>query len=88
MSLPVAIRKRLGLQKGGTVMLRVEGDEVRMTTLDQVIRQVQARAKELLAGKGASVDDFLAYRREQAELEEQKMQRIAQHHGHDDQGSR
>lgn len=57
------------------------------TPLHETIRRVQARMRELARGKNISVDDFLAYRREQAELEERKMQRIARHRGHDDQGS-
>ena len=70
MSLPAPVRRQLGIEKGGELLLRVEGGEVRMATVEGTIRRVQARMRELAEGKGISVDDFLAWKREQAALEE------------------
>jgi AbrB family looped-hinge helix DNA binding protein len=70
MSLPVSIRRQLGLERGGELLVRVKDGEVRMTTLAERVRRVQASMRELARGKPVSVDDFLAGKREQVALEE------------------
>ena len=61
MSLPVDLRRRLGLEKGGTVTIEEVEDGVVLRTIPQNVR----RAQELVRAHtvGVSVDDFLRFRR-------------------------
>ena len=69
-SLPAAIRKRHGLAQGGEVLVEDTGDAIVLRTLDQAVARAQAMSRRLVAGRpGASVDDFLAERRREAEIE-------------------
>jgi AbrB family looped-hinge helix DNA binding protein len=72
MSLPVEVRRQLGIERGGVVVLKVEDGEARMTTLQEIVRHVQERMQRLAHGKNISVDDFLAWKREQAALEKKE----------------
>lgn len=70
LSLPAEIRRRHGLTGGGEVMIDDLGDAIVLRTVDQVVAGAQALARRLVQGKeGASVDDFLAERRREAERE-------------------
>jgi AbrB family looped-hinge helix DNA binding protein len=64
MSLPVGIRKRLGLEEGGSVLIEETADGVILRTVEQAVAKAQAIAKRYARQHGASVDDFLANRRE------------------------
>lgn len=64
MSLPVGIRKRLGLEGGGAVLVEETADGIILRTVDQAVAKAQAIAKRYAQQPGASVDDFLAGRRE------------------------
>lgn len=64
MSLPVGIRKRLGLEDGGSVLVEETPDGVILRTVEQAVAKAQAIAKRYAQQPGASVDDFLAARRE------------------------
>jgi AbrB family looped-hinge helix DNA binding protein len=67
MSLPADIRKRLGLAGGGALLVEETDDGVILRTLAQSIAHAQALAKTYTADKAeASVDAFLARRREEA----------------------
>lgn len=63
MSLPASIRKRLGLEGGGAVLLEETGDGVVLRTVQQAVARAQAIAKKYAAHPDASVDAFLADRR-------------------------
>lgn len=63
MSLPASIRKRLGLEGGGAVLLEETGDGVVLRTVQQAVARAQAIAKKYAAHPDASVDAFLAARR-------------------------
>lgn len=70
MSLPADIRKRHGLAQGGEVLVEDTGDAIVLRTLDQVVARAQDMSRRLAAGRpGASVDDFLAERRREADAE-------------------
>jgi len=69
LSLPVAVRRALGVEKGGDLLLQVGEGEVVLTPLDEVVRRVQARVRKLTLDRQVSVEDFLAWKRKQAELE-------------------
>jgi AbrB family looped-hinge helix DNA binding protein len=64
MSLPVGIRKRLGLEEGGSVLIEETADGVILRTVEQAVAKAQAIAKRYARQSGTSVDDFLANRRE------------------------
>lgn len=63
MVLPAAIRKRLGLEKGGTVIVEVGDEEVTLRSVEQVLDKVKATFAKYADLPGTSVDDFLANRR-------------------------
>lgn len=65
MSLPADVRKRLGLSGGGAVYLDETEDGVVLRTASQAVARAQSLAKQYTAGNpDASVDAFLARRRE------------------------
>jgi bifunctional DNA-binding transcriptional regulator/antitoxin component of YhaV-PrlF toxin-antitoxin module len=70
LSLPAAFRKAVGLDRGGDVVVELEGNEIRIKTIDQAVSRAQALTRGLLGGKpGASVDAFLDERRRDAKRE-------------------
>ena len=62
LSLPVEVRRAVGLEKGGTVVVELDDGAIRLKTLDGMIATAQEAARTL-AGKEASLDDFLRFRR-------------------------
>ena len=77
LSLPVEVRRQLGLEKGGDLVLsREEDGAVTLMTAEVAVLRVQRLARELLGDKVPTVDEFIAHKREQAALEERKMQRL------------
>lgn len=62
MSLPAAIRKRLGLEGGGAVLVEETADGVVLRTVEQAVARAQAIAKRYADRPGTSVDDFIASR--------------------------
>lgn len=67
MSLPADVRKRLGLSGGGAVYLDETEDGVVLRTASQAVARAQALAKQYTSGNpDASVDAFLARRREES----------------------
>ena len=69
LSIPAQHRKALGLEAGGPVVVALEGSEVRVRALADVMAELQAETARLLAGPDASVDAFLAERRAEAARE-------------------
>ena len=63
MSLPASIRKRLGLERGGAVLIEENEDGVTLRTVAQAVARAQAIAKKYSDAPGASVEAFLASRR-------------------------
>jgi AbrB family looped-hinge helix DNA binding protein len=63
MSLPVGIRKRLGLEGGGAVLVEETPDGVILRTVSQAVAKAQALAKRYANHPDASVDAFLTARR-------------------------
>jgi bifunctional DNA-binding transcriptional regulator/antitoxin component of YhaV-PrlF toxin-antitoxin module len=65
LSLPAEFRKEIGLERGGDVIVELDGKDIRIRTVQEAVARAQAMSRRLLAGKPAlSVDDFLAHRRE------------------------
>lgn len=63
MSLPADIRKRLGLEEGGSVLLEETADGVMLRTVDQALAKAQAIARRYADHPDASVEAFLSARR-------------------------
>ncbi|MFI5021223.1 MAG: AbrB/MazE/SpoVT family DNA-binding domain-containing protein [Alphaproteobacteria bacterium] len=70
LSLPAGFRKAVGLDRGGNVVIELDGREMRIVTLDEAVTRAQALSRRLLKGKSKfSVDDFIAERHREAERE-------------------
>jgi AbrB family looped-hinge helix DNA binding protein len=70
MNIPAQIRREVGLEYGGPVMMSVVDGEIRMRPLRHVLVDLQGEAQSVFAGSGESVDRFLADRRQEACLED------------------
>ena len=65
LSLPADIRKRLGLAGGGSLLVEETPDGVILRTVAQSVAHARALARKYTADRpDASVDAFLAHRRE------------------------
>ena len=63
MSLPADIRKRVGLAKGGVLVIEERDDGLVLRTIAQAVAHAQAMSRSLLADtEGSTVGDFLAER--------------------------
>lgn len=65
LNLPAQMRRQVGLEQGGPVLVRVEDGEIRMR--DSILR-VQQQARKLFGGAD-SVDRFIGDRRAEVEQE-------------------
>jgi bifunctional DNA-binding transcriptional regulator/antitoxin component of YhaV-PrlF toxin-antitoxin module len=75
LALPPHMLETLGWKDGDTVWVNLEGDgEIRLADVHAVTRRIQAYVRENLPNLG-TVDDFLAWKREEAQQEERRMQR-------------
>ncbi|HET6609907.1 MAG TPA: AbrB/MazE/SpoVT family DNA-binding domain-containing protein [Rhodopila sp.] len=70
MNIPAQIRREVGLEYGGPVMMSVVGGEIRMRPLRRVLADLQGDAQAVFAGSGESVDRFLTERRQEARRED------------------
>jgi AbrB family looped-hinge helix DNA binding protein len=66
MNIPASVRREVGLEHGGPVMVSVVGGEIRMRVLKHVLADLQDEARDVFAGSGESVDGFLRERRAEA----------------------
>lgn len=66
MSLPAPLRKRLGLQDGGTVFAEETEHGIVLRTTAQTIARAQALACQFRDAPDSSVDDFLRARSDEA----------------------
>jgi AbrB family looped-hinge helix DNA binding protein len=69
LSLPAQVRKKVGLEKGGPVAIWVDGDEIHVRAVKDVMAALQAEAASVFSGSDESVDQFLAGRHCEAERE-------------------
>jgi AbrB family looped-hinge helix DNA binding protein len=67
--IPASFRKALGIQVGDEVVLRIEDDELRITTQQRRIQRAQRRARRYVKPGTSLVDELLAERREAAKNE-------------------
>jgi len=67
--IPASFRRALGIQSGDTVVLRIENDELRITTLRQRLAKAQQFVHKHVPGTISLVDELIAERREAARRE-------------------
>jgi AbrB family looped-hinge helix DNA binding protein len=67
--IPAAFRKALGIQAGDEIVMRIEDDELRLSTQQRRIRNAQRRARQYLKPGASLVKELLAERRRAARHE-------------------
>ena len=67
--IPADFRKALGVKPGDEVILRMEDDELRITTLKRRIERAQRHARKYVKPGISLVDELIAERREAAKHE-------------------
>jgi len=67
--IPAAFRRRLGIKAGDEIVLRIHGDELRITTLKNNIERAQRLVRKHVKRGTSLVDELIAERREAARHE-------------------
>jgi len=67
--IPAAFRKRLGMRVGDEVVLRVEDNELRVSTLKHNLERAQRLVRKHVKRGASLVDELIAERRESARNE-------------------
>lgn len=67
--IPASFRKALGIDVGDEVVLRLQDDELRITTQQLRIQRAQERARRYVKPGVSLVDELLAERRQAVERE-------------------
>jgi AbrB family looped-hinge helix DNA binding protein len=67
--IPVAVREALGIGPDEPLLLTVEGNELRVRSVQAAIERAQQITARYTAGRTGLVDEFIAERRREAERE-------------------
>ena len=67
--IPVSVRKALGVEAGGELILEKKDDAFLLTTQQQRIRHAQRRAKSRVSAGTSLADELIAERRKAAQEE-------------------
>jgi len=67
--IPSSFRKALGIEIGDEIVLRIEDDELRITTQQRRIQRAQRRARQYIGSSVSLVDELLSERRRAAKKE-------------------
>jgi AbrB family looped-hinge helix DNA binding protein len=67
--IPASFRKRLGIRVGDEVVLQIQDDELRITTLKRSIERAQRLVRKHVKPRTSLVDELIAERREAARNE-------------------
>jgi AbrB family looped-hinge helix DNA binding protein len=67
--IPASFRKALGINIGDEVVLRIEDDELRISTLKRRIERAQRLVRQHVKSGTSLVDELIAERREAAKRE-------------------
>lgn len=67
--IPAAFRKALGIEVGDEVVLRIQDDELRITTQQRRIQRARRRARQYVKPGTSLVNELLTERREAAKHE-------------------
>ena len=68
--LPLALRRRLNVTRGGTVVIREEDGRLLLESVDDAIGRAQALVRRVAPDASGVVDELLSERRLEAESEE------------------
>ena len=67
--IPAAFRRALGINAGDEIVLRMEDDELRITTLKRRLERAQRLVRKHVKPGASLVDELIAERREEAKNE-------------------
>ena len=67
--IPASYRKMLGIKAGDEVILRMEDDELRITTMKRRLERAQRRIRQYVKAGVSLADELIAERREAAKRE-------------------
>jgi AbrB family looped-hinge helix DNA binding protein len=67
--IPASFRKALGINNGDELVLRIEDDELRITTLKRRLERAQRRVRRYVKPGRSLVNELIAERREAAKRE-------------------
>jgi AbrB family looped-hinge helix DNA binding protein len=67
--IPAAFRKAMGINAGDEIILRIEDDELRISSLKQRIERAQRLVRKRVKPGSSLVDELIAERREAAKRE-------------------
>jgi AbrB family looped-hinge helix DNA binding protein len=67
--IPASFRRALGINSGDTVILRIENNELRLTTLRQRLAKAQQLVRAHVPSTTSLADELIAERREAAKRE-------------------
>ena len=67
--IPASYRKALGIKAGDEVILRMEDDELRITTMTRRLERAQRRVRQYVKPGVSLADELIAERREAAKRE-------------------
>ena len=67
--LPVSLRRRLNVLRGGTIVIREEDGRLLLESVDDAIGRAQSLVRRFAPDVTGVVDEFLAERRAEAERE-------------------
>lgn len=67
--IPASYRKALGIKAGDELILRMEDDELRITTMKRRIERAQRLVRKYVKPGTSLVDELIAERREAAQRE-------------------
>jgi AbrB family looped-hinge helix DNA binding protein len=70
--IPASFRRALGIHSGDTIVLRIENNELRITTLRQRLQKAQRLVRAHVAPTTSLADELIAQRREAARRETEK----------------
>ena len=70
--IPASYRKALGIKAGDEVILRMEDDELRITTMKQRLERARQRVRQYVKPGVALADELIAERREAAKREREE----------------
>lgn len=74
-TIPSVLCKKLNMAEGDIVTIREENGDIKLITQHQALAEAQALANQYLTNDN-TVDDFLRWRKQEATVEEDKVNRI------------
>jgi AbrB family looped-hinge helix DNA binding protein len=67
--IPASFRRALGIASGDTVVLRLDNDELKITTLRHRLKKAQEIVRKIVPRTASLVDELISERREAARRE-------------------